>query len=123
MDENLMNLRRRVIVTSNVFLQAHRACLDTISPYSMKSQMELKEIAEEYHKAAEPYDAALQELRQYLLAAEPSEAILAELGRTELLIETLDKEIKLGSRLIERNIAMIASDVKPTSSHAEQDEE
>jgi hypothetical protein len=123
MDENLINLRQRMIKTSTEFIQAYSACLDTISPYSRKSQMELKEAAEEYLKAAEPYEAALQELRQYLLATEPSEAILAELERTERLIKTLDKEIKLGSRLIERHIAIIAGDVKPTSRHAEQGEE
>ena len=106
MDENLMNLRRQVIETSNGFIQAHRACLDAISPDTRKSQMEVKEAAEDYLNAAEPYGAALQELRQYLLAAEPSEAILAELERTEQFIKTLDKEIKVGSRLIERHIAM-----------------
>jgi len=123
MDENLINLRQRMIKTSTEYIQVYNACLDAISPYSMKSQMELKEAAEEYLKAAEPYEVALQELRQYLLATEPSEEILAELERTERLIETLDKEIKVGSRLIERHIAMIASGVKPTSRHAEQDEE
>jgi hypothetical protein len=123
MDENLINLRQRMIKTSTGFIQAYSACLEAISPNSRKSQMELKEAGEEYHKAAEPYEAALQELRQYLLATEPSEAILAELERTERLIKTLDKEIKLGSRLIERRIAMIASGVKPTSRHAEQDKE
>jgi hypothetical protein len=112
-----------MIKTSTEFIQAYRACLDAISPYSRKSQMELKEAVEEYLKAAEPYEAALQGLRQYLLATEPSEEILAELERTERLIKTLDKEIKLGSRLIERRIAMIASGVKPTSRHAEQGEE
>jgi tetratricopeptide (TPR) repeat protein len=114
MDENLMNLRQRMIETSTEFIQAYSACLDAISPNSSKSQMELKETVEEYHKAAEPYEAALQELRQYLLAAEPSEAILAELERTERFIETLDKEIKVGPRLIERQIAMIARGVKLT---------
>jgi Na+/phosphate symporter len=123
MDENLMNLRQRMIKTSTEYIQAYSACLDAIFPSSRKSQMELKEAAEEYLKAAEPYEAALQELRQYLLAAEPSEAILAELKRTERLIDALDKEIKLGSRLIERRIAMIASGVKLTSRHAGLDEE
>lgn len=106
MDENLMDLRQQMIKTSTEFIQAYGACLNTISLYSRKSQMELKETAEEYFKAAEPYEAALQELRQYLLATEPSEAILAELERTERLIEALDKEIKVGSRLIERHIAI-----------------
>ena len=123
MDENLMNLRQRMIKTSTEYIQAYSAYLDAISPSSRKSQMDLKEAAEEYLKAAEPYEAALQELRQYLLAAEPSEAILAELERMERLIEALDKEIKVGSRLIERHIAMIASGVKLTSRQAEQDED
>ena len=94
MDLNLMNLRQRVIETSNGFIQAHRACLDAIFPNSRKSQMEMKEAAEEYLKAAKPYEAALQELHQYLLAAEPSEAILAELERTKQFIKALDKEIE-----------------------------
>lgn len=123
MDENLMILRRRMIKISIGFIQAHRACLYSISHYPRKSQMELKEAAEVYIKAAEPYEAALQEFRQYLLAANPSEAILAELERTEKLIETLDKEMKVGSRLIERHIAMIASGVKLTSRQARQGEE
>ena len=106
MDEILMNLRQRVIKTSMGFIKAHRAYLDAISPYPRKSRMELKGAAEEYFKAAEPYNDALHELRQYLLAAEPSDSILAELERTERFIKTLDKEIKVGSYLIERNIAM-----------------
>jgi hypothetical protein len=123
MDENLINLRQRMIKTSTDYIQAYGACLNGISPYSRKSQTELKEAVEEYLKAAERYEASLQELRQYLLATEASEAILAELERTERLIETLDKEKKVGSRLIEHRIAVIASGVKPTSRHAEQDEE
>jgi len=59
--------------------------------------------ASEYFIAAEPYDAALQELRQYLLAAEPSEAIAVELDHTERLIETLNKEKKVGLKLIARH--------------------
>ena len=96
MDENWINLRQLMIKTSTEFIQAYSACLNAISPDSRKSQMELKEAVKEYLKAAEPYEAALQELRQYLLATEPSEAILAELERTERLIETLGKEIKVG---------------------------
>jgi hypothetical protein len=51
----------------------------------------LKEAAEEYLRAAGPYDVALQELRQYLLAAEPSEMMAMELDHTKQLIEALDR--------------------------------
>lgn len=80
-------------------IRAQRVYLDATG----KSQLELKEAAEEYLKATVPYDAALQELRQYLLAAEQSETIGMELDHTERLIEALDKEKKVGSKLIEHH--------------------
>jgi hypothetical protein len=68
------------------------------------SESELKEAAEEYRRAIEPYDVAFQELRRYLLAAEPSEATAVELEHTEKLIEALDKEKVTSSKLIERHM-------------------
>jgi hypothetical protein len=103
MDERLMNLRQRAIECATEFILAQRAYLEAIAPDSRKSSSELKEAAERYLAASEPYDVALQELRHYLLAAEPSEAISAELERTEHLIETLDKEKKVCSKLIEHH--------------------
>jgi hypothetical protein len=86
-----------------------------------KSQAELKEAAEEYLKATVPYDAALQELRQCLLVAEPSELIAVELEHTERLIEALDKEKKVGSKLIEHHVEMNAHNVKRTSRYTEEE--
>jgi len=63
----------------------------------------LKEAAEECLKAAEPYDAALQELREYLLAAEPSETIAVELDHTERFINALNNERKVCLKLIARH--------------------
>ncbi len=97
-------------------IRAQRAYLDAAG----KSQSELKEAAEEYLKATVPYDAALQELRQFLLAAEPSEFIAVELDHTERLIETLDKEKKVGSKLIEHHGEMKAQNIKPASCHTEE---
>ena len=94
-------------------IRAQRAYLDA----ARKSESEVKEAAEEYLKATGPYDAALQELRQYLLAAEPSELIAVELEHTERLIEALNKEKQVGSKLIERHVEMNDQNVKPTSSH------
>jgi uncharacterized protein Yka (UPF0111/DUF47 family) len=88
---------------------------------SSKPQPELKEAAKKYLKATEPYDAALQELRQFLLAAEPSEFIAVELEHTERLIEALDKEKKVGSKLIKRHVEMNAENVKPTSRRTEEE--
>jgi hypothetical protein len=73
----------------------------------------LKEAAEDYLKATGPYDAALQELRQFLLAAEPSELIAVELEHTERLIEALNKEKQVGSKLIGRHVEMNAQNLKP----------
>jgi hypothetical protein len=117
MDQNIMNLRQRVMETSMGLIRAQRVYLDAAG----KSQSELKESAEEYLKATAPYDAALQELRQYLLAAEPSETIAVELDHTERLIEALDKEKKVGSKLIEHHGEMNAQNIKPTSRHTEEE--
>jgi hypothetical protein len=103
MDPNLMNLKQRMIKTSIEFIRAQRVYLKTTAPNSRASQTELKEASEEYLKAAEPYDAALQELREYLLGAEPSEMIAVELDHTERLIEALDKEKKVVLKLIARH--------------------
>ena len=73
-------------------IRAQRVYLDAAG----KSQSERKEAAKKYLKATEPYDAALQELRQFLLAAEPSDLIAVELEHTEQLIKALDKEKKSG---------------------------
>lgn len=102
MDPNLMNLKQRMIKTSIEFIRAQRVYLKVTAPNSRASQTELKESSAKYLKAAEPYDAALQELRQYLLAAELSEVIAAELAHTERLINALDKEKKVGLKLITR---------------------
>lgn len=117
MNQNLMNLRQRVMETSMEVIRAQRVYLDAAG----KSQSELIEAAEEYLKATVPYDAALQEFRHYLLAAEPSELITVELDHTERLIEALDKEKKVGSKLVERHIEMNAQNVKPTSRHNEEE--
>src|SRR5215475_12614703 len=98
MNQNLINLRQRVMEASMELIRAQRAYLDAAG----KSESELKEAAEDYLKATGPYDDALQELRQFLLAAEPSEVIAVELEHTERLIEALDKEKQVGSKLIER---------------------
>ena len=111
MDENLMNLRQRVIDASLMYLRAQRVYLIAISPDSRKSETELKEAAEEYLKAAEPYDDALRELREYLLVAEPSETIAVELDHTERLIAALDKEKRAGSMIIKRRIKLATRQV------------
>jgi hypothetical protein len=115
MNLNLMNLRQRVMETSMEVIRAQRVYLDA----SGKSESELKEAAEEYLKATGPYDAALQELRQYLLTTEPSELIAVELEHTEQLIEALEKEKKVGSKLIERHVERNAQYVKQTNQHIE----
>jgi hypothetical protein len=117
MNQNLMNLRQRVMETSMEVIRAQRVYLDAAG----KSQSELKEAAEEYLKATVPYDAALQDLHQYLLTAEPSELITVELDHTERLIEALDKEKKVGLKLIEHHGEMNAQSVKPTSRHTEEE--
>jgi hypothetical protein len=106
MDQNLMDLRKLMIGTSIKFVRAQGAFLKAIGPNARRSEAELKKAAEAYLKAAEPYDAALQELRQYLLAAEPSEFIALELAHTERLINALDKEKKGGVKLITRHPLM-----------------
>jgi hypothetical protein len=108
MDENLMKLRQRIIDASLMYLRAQRDYLVAIGPDSRKSETELKEAAEEYLEAAEPYDAALQEFREYLLGAEPSETIAVELDHTDRLIAALDKEKRAGSMIIERRIKLAA---------------
>jgi len=118
MDQNLINLRQREVEASTEFHKAQRVYLEAADFRARKSEMELKEAAEGYRNAIEPYDAALQELRLYLLAAEQSESIAAELERTERLIELLDKEKSVGSKLIEHHIEMTTNDVKLTSRHA-----
>ena len=100
MDQDLMSLRKRMIETSIKFIKAQRALLNAAVPNARRSETELKEVAEEFLKAAEPYGAALQALYEYLLAAEPSEAIDVELGHTVRLIDALDKEKRVGSKLI-----------------------
>ena len=117
MDQNLINLRQRVVEASMELIRAQRAYLDAAGT----SESELKEAAEDYLKATGPYDAALQELRQFLLAAEPSEFIAVELEHTERLIEALDKEKLVGSKLIERYVEMNAQNLKPTSRHNEEE--
>jgi ABC-type nitrate/sulfonate/bicarbonate transport system substrate-binding protein len=102
--------------TSMEVIRAQRAYLDAAG----KSESELKEAAEEYLKATGPYDAALQELRQFLLAAEPSEMIAVELDHTERLIEALYKEKQVVSKLIEHHVEMNAQNVKPTSRHNQE---
>lgn len=100
MDQDLINLRKRMIGTSIKFILAQRALLKAAAPNARSAETELKEAAEEYFKAADPYGAALQELFEYLLAAGPSEAIDVELGHTERLIDALDKEKRVGLKLI-----------------------
>jgi hypothetical protein len=117
MKQNLINLRQRVMEASMEVTRAQRAYLDAAG----KSQSELKEAAKKYLKATEPYDAALQELRQFLLAAETSEFIAVELEHTERLIDAIDKEKKVGSKLIKRHVEMNAENVKPTSRRTEEE--
>ena len=95
-----MSLKKRMIETSIKFIQAQRALLKATATNARRSETELKEAAEEFLKAAKSYSAALQALFEYLLAAEPSEAIDVELSHTERLIDALDKEKRVGSKLI-----------------------
>jgi hypothetical protein len=115
--------KARVFNTSTKFLRAQRAYLTAADLRARKSETELKEAAQEYRKAIEPYDAALQEFHQYLLAAEPSETIAAELEHTERLIEALNKEKDVGSKLIERHMEMVDQNIELTSHRAEEEEE
>jgi len=117
MKQSLTNLRQQVMEASMNLIRAQRAYLDAAG----KSESELKEAAEDYLKATGPYDAALQELRQFLLAAEPSELIAVELEHTERLIEALNKEKQVGSKLIEHYVEMKAPNVKPTSCQNEEE--
>jgi hypothetical protein len=105
MDQNLMNLRQRMVKTSIEFIRAQRAYLQATAPNSRVSQPELNEATEEYLKAAEPYDASLQDLREYLLEAESSETIAVELDHTERFIKALDKEKKACLRRIRKTKA------------------
>ena len=117
MKQNLINLRQRVMEASLELIRAQRAYLDAVG----KSESELKEAAEDYLKATGPYDDALQELRQFLLMSEPSELIALELEHTERLIEALNKEKQVGSKLIEHHVEMNAQNVKPTSHHNQEE--
>src|SRR5262245_19730696 len=117
MNQNLMDLRQRMMEASMEVIRAQRVYLDAAG----KSASELKKAAEEYLKATRPYDAALKELRQYLLAAEPSEVIAVELEHTERLIEALNKEKKVGSKLIKHYVEMNAQSVKSTSRQTEEE--
>ena len=92
MDQKLVDLRQREVEASIEYLKVQRVYLKAIAPHTRESETALKEAAEEYRKAAEPYDADLQNLLQYLLTMEPTAAILAEIDRTERLIEALNKE-------------------------------
>jgi len=116
MDCKLMSLKQRMVKTSIEFIRAQGAYFKAALPYAGKSPTELKEAAEECLKAAEPYDAALQELREYLLGAEPSEVIAMELNHTERFIGALEKEKRVVSELIKRYI-------KLAGRHAEEEEE
>jgi hypothetical protein len=100
LDQNLVALRQRMIETTIEFLRAQRAYLVAAAPGARQSEAKLKKAAEGLLIAAEPYADALQELRQYLLAAESSEAIALELDHTERLINALDIEKKVSSKLI-----------------------
>ena len=100
MDQDMMGLRKWMVGTSIKFIQAQGTLLKAVAPDARSSETELKDAAEEYLKAAEPYGAALQEFREYLLAAEPSEWRDMELGHTERLIDLLDKEKRVGLNLI-----------------------
>ena len=102
MDQDLMNLKQRTIKASIVFIRAQGAYLKAIAPNAGKSRAEVKEAAEECLKAAEPYDSALQDLREYLLAAEPSETIAVVLDHTERFIKALNKERKVCLKQIAR---------------------
>ena len=114
MDQNLTNLRQRATQAATKFIRAQHIYLMAADPTDRKSETELKKAAEEYSKAIAPYDDALQELRQYLLQAEPSEAVATELERTERLIEALDKEKEMSSKLIAHHVELILQDVKLT---------
>src|SRR5262245_44642414 len=99
MDQILMNLKQRMIKTSLEFIRTQSVYFKAVAPNSGKSQAEVKEAAEECLEAAEPYDAALQELREYLLAAEPSETIPVDLDHTERFINALNKEKRVCLKL------------------------
>jgi hypothetical protein len=116
MDSKLIGLRQREIETFAEFLKARHAYLKAAAPSTRKSDAELKEAVEEYLKAAEPYETALQELREYLLNAESSETMAEELGYAERLIKALHNEKRVGSKLLKHHI-------KQTSRHAEEEEE
>jgi hypothetical protein len=109
-----------MVETAIEFIQAQRAYLEAAAPIAGKSEMELKEAAEEYLGTAGPYDAALQEFRQHLLAAEPSEVIAMELEHTKQLIEALDKGKRVISRLIERH-SLKAQNVNLPSGRVEEE--
>ena len=94
MDQKLIDLRQREAEASIEYLKVQRVYLKAVAPHARESEAALKEAAEEYRKAAEPYDAALRDLLQYLLEMKPTAAIRAEIDRTERLIEALNKEKK-----------------------------
>ena len=111
MDQNLINLRRRMIETSTECLRTQRVYLEASNFKARKSETELKEAAEKYLKAIDPYEAALQELYQYLLTAEPFEARAEELKHTELLINALNKEKLVALELLAHHVEQVANDV------------
>ncbi|HKQ89147.1 MAG TPA: hypothetical protein VJZ77_00585 [Blastocatellia bacterium] len=123
MDENLLELRQRATAAAAEFIRAQRVYLKVAALDNRKSEAELIEAAENYRKAVEPYDKALNGLREYLLAEEPSEAIITELERTERLIDTLNHEKEIGSKLIEHHTELKAQDIELTRHHAVDEEE
>jgi hypothetical protein len=114
MDSKLMRLRQQETETFAEFLKARGAYLKAAAPSARKSDAELKEAVEEYLKAAERYETALQELREYLLGAEPSGTIAAELGYAERLLKAIHKEMRGSSKLL--NIY-----IKLSGRHAEEE--
>ena len=116
MNSKLIILRQREIETFAEFLKTRHAYLKAAAPSARKSDAELKEAVEEYLKAAEPYETALQELRKFLQTAEPSETAAAELGSAERFIKALHKEKRVGSKLLKHY-------TKLTGRHAEEKEE
>src|SRR5262245_11217827 len=123
MDQNLTNLRQRATQAATKFIRAQHIYLMAADPTDRKSEMELKKAAEEYAEAIATYDAALQELRQYLLQAAPSDAVATEHDRTERLIEALDKEKEVRSKLIAHHVELITQDVKLTGHRTEEEGE
>jgi len=123
MDENLMELRQRATAAAAEFIRVQHDYLDAAAPETRKPEAELIEAAEKYRKAIGPYDDALHELREYLLAAEPSKATVTELERTERLIDTLNHEKEIGSKLIGHHTELKTQNIELTRHHAVDEEE